>query len=193
MSLTKTGQDDILAGIVAIVTSQQEVLDQKVTSDLNVACEILRQTGRVSLKSEQVVNWQGVNQFTLNSQQIRLPQMLASDTWLGQNTDVTRPSPVVDRVSTNLQILKNKRAISEMDKVEQQNAANVEESASAAEEMNAQAEQLKDYVVELVLTVTGKSGQEHTAARRQPARSIRTYHPQTRAPAKSCLRKRPER
>ncbi len=47
-------------------------------------------------------------------------------------------------------------AISEMDKVVQQNAANAEESASAAEEMSAQAEQLKEYVDELVVLVTGR-------------------------------------
>jgi methyl-accepting chemotaxis protein len=47
-------------------------------------------------------------------------------------------------------------AITEMDKVVQQNAANAEESASASEEMNAQAEQLKEYVGDLVMLVTGK-------------------------------------
>jgi len=51
-------------------------------------------------------------------------------------------------------------AITEMDKVVQQNAANAEESASASEEMSAQAEQLKDYVGELVMLVTGKKNQE---------------------------------
>ncbi|MFO7885077.1 MAG: methyl-accepting chemotaxis protein, partial [Desulfobacteraceae bacterium] len=54
-------------------------------------------------------------------------------------------------------------AITEMDKVVQQNAANAEESASASEEMNAQAEQLRDYVGELVLLVTGKQNREDTA------------------------------
>jgi methyl-accepting chemotaxis protein len=50
-------------------------------------------------------------------------------------------------------------AITEMDKVVQQNAANAEESASASEEMNAQAEQLRDYVNDLVGLVTGKRNQ----------------------------------
>ncbi|MCM2284092.1 MAG: methyl-accepting chemotaxis protein [Desulfobacula sp.] len=50
-------------------------------------------------------------------------------------------------------------AITEMDKVVQQNAANAEESASAAEEMSAQAEQLKEYVDELVVLVTGKKNE----------------------------------
>ena len=42
-----------------------------------------------------------------------------------------------------------------MDKVTQQNAANAEESASAAEEMYAQAEPMKGYVKELVILIGG--------------------------------------
>ncbi|WDP90149.1 MAG: hypothetical protein HUN04_10705 [Desulfobacter sp.] len=47
-------------------------------------------------------------------------------------------------------------AVSEMDRVVQQNAANAEESAAAAEEMNAQAEQLRDYVGDLALLISGQ-------------------------------------
>ena len=47
------------------------------------------------------------------------------------------------------------KAVSEMDKVIQQNAANAEESASASEEMNAQAYQLKDFVEDLKSLVEG--------------------------------------
>jgi methyl-accepting chemotaxis protein len=42
-----------------------------------------------------------------------------------------------------------------MDKVVQQNAANAEESASASEEMNAQAFQIKDFVGVLKSLVDG--------------------------------------
>ena len=48
-------------------------------------------------------------------------------------------------------------AITDMDKVVQHNAANAEESASAAEEMNAQADLLNEYVTRLVKIVTGKT------------------------------------
>jgi methyl-accepting chemotaxis protein len=48
-------------------------------------------------------------------------------------------------------------AVAEMDKVTQQIAANAEESASASEEMNAQAEQMKGYVADLVQIVGGAS------------------------------------
>ncbi len=50
-------------------------------------------------------------------------------------------------------------SIAEMDKVVQQNAANAEESASASEEMNAQAQQLKEYADDLLALVTGKKGE----------------------------------
>jgi methyl-accepting chemotaxis protein len=50
-------------------------------------------------------------------------------------------------------------AITKMDKVVQSNVAIAEESASASQEMNVQAEQLRDYVGELALLVTGKKDQ----------------------------------
>jgi methyl-accepting chemotaxis protein len=46
-------------------------------------------------------------------------------------------------------------AMSEMDKLTQQNAAASEESAAASEEMNTQAEQMKGYVEELI-AILGK-------------------------------------
>ena len=50
------------------------------------------------------------------------------------------------------------KAVSEMDKVVQQNAANAEESAAASEEMNAQATRMKGFVGGLVTLVGGKNG-----------------------------------
>ncbi|MGE0085469.1 MAG: methyl-accepting chemotaxis protein [Desulfococcaceae bacterium] len=46
-------------------------------------------------------------------------------------------------------------AVSEMDKIVQQNASNAEESASASEEMNALSEKMKEVVKELVFLVKG--------------------------------------
>jgi len=50
------------------------------------------------------------------------------------------------------------KAVAEMDKVVQQNAANAEESASASEEMNAQAEMMKGFVNELVVLIGSRKG-----------------------------------
>ncbi len=56
-------------------------------------------------------------------------------------------------------------ALTEMDKVVQQNAASAEESASASEELNAQAEQLKSIVNDLAIMVGG-SGKPRPETRR---------------------------
>ena len=55
------------------------------------------------------------------------------------------------------------KAVSEMDNVVQQNAGNAEESASASEEMNAQAEQMKRFVEDLAMLIGG--GSIETAAK----------------------------
>jgi methyl-accepting chemotaxis protein len=62
-------------------------------------------------------------------------------------------------------------AVSEMDKVTQQNAATAEEAASASEELNAQAEQMKGMINELVSIVGGNataSQDQKNAATRRP-------------------------
>jgi methyl-accepting chemotaxis protein len=63
-------------------------------------------------------------------------------------------------------------AVGQMDKVTQSNAANAEESAAAAEELNAQAEVMKQSVAEL-------RSKSETAARKPAANIRRTneYHP----------------
>ena len=51
-------------------------------------------------------------------------------------------------------------AVTQMDKVTQSNAANAEESASASEELNAQAESLKEAVAQLLKLVDGGKAQQ---------------------------------
>jgi methyl-accepting chemotaxis protein len=60
----------------------------------------------------------------------------------------TEQAQGIDQVNT---------AVSQMDKVTQQNAANAEESASASEELSAQAEQMKNIVSDLTKLVKGVS------------------------------------
>ncbi len=57
-------------------------------------------------------------------------------------------------------------AVSQMDKVTQQNAANAEESASASEELSAQAESMKEVVAQLVTLVGG--ARSHKARAGEP-------------------------
>lgn len=62
------------------------------------------------------------------------------------------------------------RAMAEMDKVTQQNAASAEESASASEEMTGQAEQMKSFVADLTELVEG-SGHGVAIASRSNAKA----------------------
>ena len=75
------------------------------------------------------------------------------------------------------------KAIAEMDKVVQRNAANAEESASASEELNAQAMQMKDFVADMITVVQGSGaaglsdssvGHSETAPRQPSALTSRT-------------------
>ncbi|MCP4716714.1 MAG: methyl-accepting chemotaxis protein [Deltaproteobacteria bacterium] len=71
-------------------------------------------------------------------------------------------------------------AVSGMDQVTQQNASNAEESAAAAEEMNAQAIKVSDLVVQLVTLISGRQGASAIAAE--------TLRPEAAAPVKNkCL------
>jgi ABC-type transporter Mla subunit MlaD len=64
-------------------------------------------------------------------------------------------------------------AVSQMDKVTQQNAANAEESASASEELSAQAESMAQVVDELVTLVNGSSAQRISSQTRTSHRATK--------------------
>jgi len=64
-------------------------------------------------------------------------------------------------------------AVSEMDKITQQNTANAEESASAAEEMNVLAGQMKRIVDQLVVMVAGKESRRGGNA---PGETLKSFH-----------------
>ncbi len=85
-------------------------------------------------------------------------------------------SQLIDEIATASQeqahgISQINMAVTEMDKVTQQQAATAEESASASEELNAQAEQMKALVADLVTVVggTGNSGGSHGGGQKRKA------------------------
>jgi hypothetical protein len=64
-------------------------------------------------------------------------------------------------------------AVTEMDKVTQSNAANAEESASASEELNGQADALREAVAELMRMVDGQPHLQVSGARPSVPKPIR--------------------
>jgi methyl-accepting chemotaxis protein len=95
--LAKTDLDHIAAGIYAMCQAQQEVIQQNVNASLNVARDNLSALGAVTLSSETVA-WNAANQISTAVQKVELPKMMVGDTWLGNNADPAKSSPLVDKV-----------------------------------------------------------------------------------------------
>ena len=90
--LTHVAQD-----VHAMCAAQQSLLEKKVQHDLNVAEHVLSGTGTVSFGEEQVP-WEAVNQYTKQTKDLTLPQMLVGEQWLGQYRDPGETAPIVDQV-----------------------------------------------------------------------------------------------
>ena len=92
--------DHTLHGVMAMISTQQEVLQQSVTNALNVSRRLLRDAGGIRLDADASVTWQAVNQLTEEAAAIELPRLMAGDAWLGQNSDLASPTPIVDDVKS---------------------------------------------------------------------------------------------
>lgn len=89
--------DHIVHGVYNMCAAQQELLEQKVRGDLNVARDVLKNSGPVSFAGEKV-SWEAVNQVDKSVSRVDLPRMLIGSTWLGENREIKEVSPIVDHV-----------------------------------------------------------------------------------------------
>ena len=74
-----------------------ESVSQTVANNLKVAEEVVARTGSVSFDKEPVA-WQAVNQYTKQHRSVNLPKMMVGGQWLGQVSNGSAYSPVVDKV-----------------------------------------------------------------------------------------------
>jgi methyl-accepting chemotaxis protein len=81
--------------VLSLCRTQNESVQQTLQADLNVARDLLRRAGAVSL-SRKTIAWDAKNQVTGATSQIALPQLLLGETWPGQVTDANEHVPVVD-------------------------------------------------------------------------------------------------
>jgi methyl-accepting chemotaxis protein len=87
-----------VSGIRTMVATQNEVLQETVVSDLNVARRVMRDAGGLNNDFSETATWKAVNQYTKASESIDLPYMTLGGEWLGQNADPGIPTPLVDEV-----------------------------------------------------------------------------------------------
>ena len=88
------------AGVHDVVSTQGASTAAKVDSDLAVAQYVLAQAGgfRIDDPHKGLITWDAKNQLSGEVTPIALPRVLAGDTWLGKNSDVAVPTPVVDDI-----------------------------------------------------------------------------------------------
>lgn len=65
---------------------------------LTTASVLCAKYGDLRLDPSQKVEWQAINQFTNEVQNVELPRMCLGDVWLGQITDMATAAPLVDQV-----------------------------------------------------------------------------------------------
>ena len=85
----------IARDVFLMCRSHQEALELKIRAHLNVARDLMERSGRI-YQSQEMVNWNAINQFTQASQSLSLPKAMMGTTWLGQNYEPSVTSPVVD-------------------------------------------------------------------------------------------------
>ncbi len=97
LKLAYTDLNHIVDGLYTLADSHQEVIQK----NLSVAGNMIQNKGGISL-SEEKESWTAVNQFSKESQKIRLPRMNLGYEWLGQTFSSKRRVPLVDEVQNTL-------------------------------------------------------------------------------------------
>jgi len=86
-------------GILTVVATQQEMLQQSVINSMKVARRLLPEFGVPHNDLVDKVSWTAVNQYTKASETVELPRMMIGDSWLGQNREIGIPTPLVDDIT----------------------------------------------------------------------------------------------
>ncbi|NLH50981.1 MAG: methyl-accepting chemotaxis protein [Myxococcales bacterium] len=95
--LSQAGFDYALEGAMNMLRSQQESVQLQVESYSKVAQDQLRLLGKPS-KTDRMIAWDAVNQFSKQSKKIELPMLRLGGTVLEKNLEFDRPTPLVDQV-----------------------------------------------------------------------------------------------
>jgi methyl-accepting chemotaxis protein WspA len=95
--LARVNITQISKDVYTLCETANTLIQRKVHHDLLVAQETVHKQGAVSLSAE-TVEWEVINQETQKTQTLRLPKMLIGGKWLGKNSDISTPTPIVDDI-----------------------------------------------------------------------------------------------
>ena len=98
VTLARNNIGQIARDVYGLCRTVNDIIQENVNYDLNVARAILVQAGGVT-RGEESVEWEAVNQISQQTRKVMLPKLLVGNEWLGQNCDFAQPTPVVDEVT----------------------------------------------------------------------------------------------
>ncbi len=133
LDVAETNIEQIARDVYSICEAADEMMKVKNGISIRLLKTKIHENGGAILISENVV-WQAKNQYAGNIIEISIPKLLIGGLWLGQNSDLNTPTPIIDkvkeiaggtvtifqkmdtdgnmlRVATNVPTLDNKRAI----------------------------------------------------------------------------------
>jgi diguanylate cyclase (GGDEF)-like protein/PAS domain S-box-containing protein len=87
----------VAESVYLMCRSVQQLQDEALARNLDVAAKLLRKQGGMTL-GQKKVPWHAINQFDKSIHDITLPEVLVGGRWLGKNEDSGRKSPIVDQV-----------------------------------------------------------------------------------------------
>jgi methyl-accepting chemotaxis protein len=87
---------NVVQNVGAQLESLNDVLLIEVNNGLKVSQDILNRKGNVTLSNLETVEWDAVNQYTQKSYTMSIPKMMVGGEWLGKNSSLSTPSPIVD-------------------------------------------------------------------------------------------------
>ncbi|ACZ21977.1 methyl-accepting chemotaxis protein [Sanguibacter keddieii DSM 10542] len=96
-ALTSSSLTTTVLQAESLVETQVATVTSRLESDLGVAQQVLATQGAVELGAP--VTWRATNQTTGDATDVTLPRMSVGGTWLGQNTDLSTATPVVDDIA----------------------------------------------------------------------------------------------
>ena len=96
--LTHENLTNTVSGIRTMLEAQNELLQDQVVRNLNIARRVMRDGGGLFMDMSETASWPAVNQYTKVATTVDLPHMTLGGDWLKQNTDSGTPTLLVDEV-----------------------------------------------------------------------------------------------
>lgn len=97
-SLLETSFNAMVRDIYASCQTANDLITKQLEGTSNIANYVIKRSGGIHLNYSNEVNWTAINEETVQSKEVTLPQMLIGTEWIGQNKSFSRTTPIVDPV-----------------------------------------------------------------------------------------------